>query len=389
MAAGEVAPAKILVVDDDASMRRLLRSVLSGTHAVYEASGGHEAVEMAATHGPDLVLLDIMMPGIDGYETCLRLRSVSCPHPPQVIMISAKSDAVEQRHAFEVGADDYLVKPIDIVSLRSRVELHLRLRESQAATLALQGQVDSHHQALAASSRERSEQVVAVQDVAVLALAKVAESRDNDTGAHIIRMRDYAQCLAKHLHVVGRYTSEIDQAFLSSLYRSAPLHDVGKVGIPDAVLLKPGRLTQPEFDVMKRHATIGADILQEVVHQSRDAKFLDMAEMIARFHHERWDGSGYPDGLKGEQIPLAARIVSVADVYDALTSERPYKEAWSPHRARDTIIADAGSHFDPTVVEAFVGCFEEIVAIQLAYSGHEPSANTALSILESHLLETT
>ena len=379
---------KILIVDDDVAIRRLFRKILEKSYEVLDVDNGQAAVEMAVDRQPDVVLLDINMPGMNGYETCQVLKSRFAELPPQVLMVSGHSSVKEQGRAFEAGADDYLIKPVDVAVLRSRVDLNLRLRQSQAVTNELQKQVDYHHEELKQSARERMERVIAVQDVTVLALAKVAESRDNETGQHIVRMRDYAHRIASELRNEGPYVDEIDTIFLADLFRSAPLHDIGKVGIPDSVLLKPGRLTPDEFEIMKRHATIGADILNDIVIQSNDAGFLAMASGIAGFHHERWDGQGYPAGLEGLEIPLPARIVSVADVYDALTSERPYKEAWSSTRARDTILNGAGTQFDPFVVEAFERCFDEILDIQASHSNSEPVCRGAMSFLEYDLLET-
>jgi len=372
----------ILVVDDDPIIRRLFFALLESNYSVREAACGEEAVEVARLWWPDLVLLDVMMPGIDGFETCRKLKTLPVKHPPAVIMVTGKSALSEQSKAFAVGADDYMIKPVDSAELHSRVELHFRLRESQLSTESLQQKVDSNHAALKRAARERIEQTIAVQDVAVFTLAKVAESRDNETGEHIERMREYSQLLGQELSSYGPYTSEINENFLDDLYRSTPLHDIGKVGIPDSILLKPGQLTREEFEVMKRHTAIGSDILHQAVTQLSGGGFLTMAATIAQSHHERWDGTGYPAGLAGEGIPLAARIVSVADVYDALTSRRPYKEAWSPARAKQTIDQAAGTQFDPVVVAAFDHRFEDIVCIQLANADRNPQNFGDTSILE-------
>ena len=377
---------KILIVDDDAAMRRLFDALLSPRHNVRVADSGEQAIELAESWQPDLVLLDIVMPGLSGYETLQQIKSLPS-RAPQVIMVSGKSAVAEQARAFECGADDYLIKPIDPAELRSRVQLHFRYRESQATTLALQTEVNSHHAALKKASQERMEQVVAVQDVAVRALAKVAESRDNETGEHIVRMRDYAHRLAIELRDNQTYHDVIDDTFLADLQRSAPLHDIGKVGIPDSILLKPGPLTKDEFEVMKRHSEIGAKILGDLVIESQHAGFLKMAARIARFHHERWDGTGYPIGISGQEIPLAARIVAVADVYDALTSERPYKSAWSPLRAKETIEEGAGTQFDPEIVSAFARCFDDFLKIQLAHADSQELVETALNLIEQDVLQ--
>jgi PAS domain S-box-containing protein len=224
-------------------------------------------------------------------------------------------------------------------------------------------------------------QLLATRDVSVFALAKLAESRDPETGEHLERMRTYSQLLAEHLSREGPYVDQIDENFLQDLFRSSPLHDIGKVAIPDAILLKPGRFTPEEFKVMQTHAAIGAETLESALRHSGDGGFLRMAAGIARWHHERFDGRGYPDGLAGLNIPLAARIVALADVYDALTSARVYKEGYDPRHARDMIIAASGTQFDPAVVDAFRVCYPDF----LRWQGIEPGllAELLLEALES------
>lgn len=358
---------KILIVDDDLAMRKLLCVVLSGQHDVGEAASGEEALETLSIWSPELILLDINMPGLDGYETCRRIKQMNLETHPQIIMVSGKSEKRELMEAFEAGADDYLIKPVDRTELHSRVDLHFRLRESYHRTQELQCSVNDHHHQLKMAADERMRDILHVQDIAVFTLAKVAESRDNETGQHIVRMREYAQRIALELQADSTYSAQIDSQFLADLYRSAPLHDIGKVGIPDAILLKPGRLTVEEMAVMKQHATIGADILLQAIEQSRVAGFLVMAEQIARHHHERWDGLGYPAELKEDAIPLAARIVAVADVFDALTSKRPYKDAFPNDEAKAMIVNGAGTQFDAAVVDAFLVCYEEIESIQATH----------------------
>ena len=218
-----------------------------------------------------------------------------------------------------------------------------------------------------AALQQKTQEVVSARDVAVYMLAKVAELRDEETGQHLERIRAYSQILALQLRKDPVFARFIDDEFLADLRNSSPLHDVGKVGIRDDILLKPGRFTAEEFEQMKRHTTIGTDVLKDAIGHKKNTEFLEMASLIARFHHERYDGTGYPTGLSGAAIPLAARIVAVADVYDALTSERSYKEAYTPETAKRMIEEEAGSHFDPTVVEAFRECFDEFVRVQLRY----------------------
>ena len=354
---------RILVVDDDRTSRALLMGLLGKTHQVVTAASGEDALVLAARQTPALVLLDIQMPGIDGYETCRRLRETLSRENVQIIMVSAVSSEEEQVRAFQAGADAYLVKPIDPPVLRSQVRLHFRLRAAMARVASAEPDSPAPDGKLARLVEERNRQIDAMQDVAVFALARLAESRDEDTGEHVLRVRDYCQALAEQLRQGSPYAREISEQFLSDLYRSTPLHDIGKVGISDAILFKPGRLTPEEFEIVKMHTVLGGRVLEDVVLHSESGSFLEMAVTIARHHHERFDGSGYPSGLKGEAIPLPARIVALADVFDALTSVRPYKPAYAADHARRLVCEDSGKHFDPVVVSAFKAVFTKFVDI--------------------------
>ena len=350
----------ILIVDDDATIRGLLRRLLEEEYRVAEASSGEQALAMLADSVPDLLLLDIMMPGIDGYETCRRIRSYPSNRGIQVVMVSSRSSREEQFRAYAVGADDYIVKPFDPQELCSRVRLHFRLRD--AMDVAQIGGYGVHLDSAGQSDGARARFLTHVHDVTVAALTKVAELRDTDTGGHLIRMRSYTQIVAEELGRDSPYADQIDEQFLDDLYRASPLHDIGKVGIADSLLRKPGRLTPDEFETMKQHTTIGADILDHVALGAPDAEFLGMAATVARFHHERFDGRGYPAGLCSTKIPLPARIVALADACDAITSLRPYKAPQLATTARDIIQKDAGSHFDPVVVNAFLRRFDTMVS---------------------------
>ncbi len=353
---------RILIVDDDPSFRRLLTRTLQNDYVLEEAGNGNEALGRIAALEPGLVLLDIVMPGIDGRETCRRVKA-SWPKT-RVIMVSARSSSQEQMRAFEAGADDYVVKPFDPPDFCARVRLHFQLREALAGAAAIRSEIESRNLLLRQEARRHTQDMIALQDIAVFTLAKVAESRDQEMGGHLSRMRAYSQILAEELARGEPYAAEIDARFLEDLYRSSPLHDIGKVGIPDSILLKPGPLTTDEFAVMQQHAVMGANILDEAVTRCPGGGFLEMAALIARYHHERFDGNGYPLGLSGRQIPLAARIVAVADVYDALTSVRPYKGAIAEQEAKMIVRRDSGRHFDPVVVEAFLRRFEDLVLVR-------------------------
>ncbi len=378
--------AKILIVDDDRDTRRLMAAILRRDYLLAEAASGEEALEKTPEFAPDIVLLDIMMPGIDGYETCRRIKSGPFGEPLQVIMVSAKSSREEQLHGYEAGADDYVIKPIDPAEFLSRVRLHCQLRDAGAEVSSIRTQLDSRSSELKQLAEERRQETLALQDVAIFTMAKVAEFRDKETGDHLFRMRSYSQMIAEQLGREGPYSEQIDEGFLNDLYRSSPLHDIGKIGISDKILLKPGRLTSEEFGKMQEHSVVGANILDEAVLNMKHGGFLAMAAIIARFHHERFDGTGYPAGLVGKEIPLPARIVAVADVFDALTSVRPYKTAWPPEKAKRTIQAGARSHFDPVVVEALGARYNDIVELCELHRDTPSVAVGAVSFREYELV---
>jgi putative two-component system response regulator len=347
----------ILVVDDLPENARLLRSFLHplgfNVDAVYN---GEDALAQVRRNPPDVILLDLMMPVMDGYEVCRRLKQeVKTRHIP-VIIITGLSDREANIRAVQAGADDFLIKPFDRVLLEARINTSLK-------TKMLQDQILANQRELERRVRERTRQLELTQQVAVFSLAKLAESRDHETGGHLHRIREYARVIAQEMSAMPGFSSQIDAAFIEELYLSCPLHDIGKVGIPDHILLKPGRLTPEEFSVMKNHSSIGGDTLLAADREAGSESFLAMGCDIAYYHHERWDGKGYPDSLRGEGIPLSARIVALADVYDALSSKRPYKAPFDHCKAREILIAGRGNHFDPAVVEAFTRSekqFEEI-----------------------------
>ncbi|HEX4148687.1 MAG TPA: HD domain-containing phosphohydrolase [Pirellulales bacterium] len=312
-----------------------------------------------------MAFVDIRMPpGWDGVETVRRIWEVDSAL--QIVFCTAYTDRSWEETVAELGLTDRFVilkKPFDNIEVR-------QLAVAMTVKWDLERQVRQQVANLERTVAERTFAVTATRDLSVFALAKLAESRDPETGEHLERIRGYCQLLAQQLRRVGPYVQVIDESFLSDLYRSSPLHDIGKVGIPDAILLKPDRLTPDEFEVMKQHVEIGANALETVVRQSRHGSFLEMATDIARCHHERFNGTGYPLGLKGHDIPLAARIVALADVYDALTSARVYKKAIRSDVAREMILAEDGRHFDPAVVEAFRTCYEDFLKLQKSMDDH-------------------
>jgi response regulator RpfG family c-di-GMP phosphodiesterase len=324
---------------------------------------GEECLEKLPQFNPELVLLDIMMPGIDGYETCRRIKQSSFGDFTQVVLVSGKASTAERLQGYEVGADDYVVKPFDHDELLAKIEVQFRLRKTLSDLWEANAKIQQFNTELEQLVQQLTAEVVDTRDVAIFALAKLAESRDPETGEHLDRIRNYSRLLAEELGREGPYADLIDQEFIEDIYRSSPLHDIGKVGIPDAILLKPGRLTREEFQTMKGHSAIGAEALRQAVERSTCGGFLSMAIDIARYHHERFNGSGYPDGLAGPDIPLSARIVALADVYDALTSARVYKAAYDPDVAKNMIEAEEGEHFDPAVVEAFRARYDDFARV--------------------------
>ena len=294
---------RILVVDDNVDNLQILEESLCDAFEVKCATSGAEALCIAAEFHPNVVLLDLMMPGLDGRGTCRLLRAQPELRNAKIVMVSARSDIAERLAAYEAGAVDYIAKPFDSREILAKVGTWTDMIRKQ--------EVESIWEDLEQTRNGIGQ-----------ALTSLVEFRDTETGDHLIRMRWYSQLLAEQLAIAGPYAEQIDETFLRTLYCASPLHDVGKVAIDDAVLRKPGRLTISEFEIIKRHTIVGSDILSRAATDMRGAEYLDMAIAVARHHHERFDGSGYPDGLAGQAIPLAVHIVSVADVFDALTSKQ-------------------------------------------------------------------
>lgn len=357
--------ARILIVDDDPGTRRFLSGVLSRGFVVQEACSGTESLQQAAVWQPDVVTMDVTMPEMGGLEACRLLKSAYSHVPPAVIVVSASAGSDDLYRAFESGADDFLAKPVDSLELLSRIQLHVQVRTA-LANMTNVAALDAASRATT-TGESGARPVAASQDVAAFTLAKLAETRENETAPHLARLRDYATRLMVQLQQSMSADRPLSEEFVADVGRSCPLHDIGKVGIPASILAKPGRLTAREFDIMKRHTEVGAHVIDWTARYARTGSFLAVASDIARWHHERWDGTGYPDGLLGETIPLAARIVAVADVFEALTSPRPYRLAWSPHDARQYIETHAGVRFDPTIVKSFSQCFDTMVEIHRQY----------------------
>ena len=321
--------ARILVVDDEPANLKVIREVLANDYRLSFAKSGELALQLIENEPPKLILLDIMMPDMSGFEVCKVLKAnPKTAHIP-VIFVTALSHEQDESEGFALGAVDYITKPISPAIVRARVKNHLSLVQAEQLQLA---HIDL-----------------------IQRLGRAAEYKDTDTGEHIARMSRYSKVLAL-AYGMSEYEAE-------QLKQAAPMHDVGKIGIPDSVLLKPGRLNENEYEHMKQHALIGAKILE-----NSTSPLLQLAHKLALEHHEKWDGTGYPYGLKGEEISIEGRIVTIADVFDALTSKRPYKKAWSVEEALDLLKDEAGKHFDPLLVDLFIGQIDSIIEIKNTYT---------------------
>ncbi len=339
----------ILVVDDTPTNLALMGALLDMHYHVVTAADGYEALRRLETAPlPDLILLDVMMPGMDGYDTCQAIKAQPTTRDIPVIFLTARVDTQDEARGFQLGAVDYITKPISPPLVLARVRTHLQLKAS-ADFLRDKASYLEHE------VQRRTAELAAIQDVTIHAMASLAETRDNETGQHLRRTQHYVRTLAEALRQHPRFCALLTDQYIATLFKSAPLHDIGKVGIPDRILLKPGPFAPDEFEVMKTHTTLGRDAIEQAERQlGTPVAFLQTAKDIAYGHQEKWDGSGYPRGLRGEDIPLPARLMAVADVYDALITRRVYKPPM-PHEAAVQLIAQGrGTHFDPDVVDAFL-----------------------------------
>ncbi|QBF81469.1 response regulator [Shewanella maritima] len=331
----------ILIVDDVADNIHLLTDVLGDEYTIKASLNGTTALKICQQPSkPDLILLDVMMPEVDGHEVCRKLKADPTTKSIPIIFITANSEVSDETLGLSLGAVDYITKPISPAIVKSRVRTHLALYDQ---TRVLNKKV-----------LERTKALTQTQTKIIERLGKAAEYKDNETGMHVIRMSHYAHILA--------IASGMDALEADLLKQAAPMHDIGKIGIPDHILCKPGRLTDDERVEMQKHAEIGADIIGD-----DDSELLKLAKTVAISHHEKWDGSGYPNGLSGNDIPLCARIVAIADVFDALTSERPYKKPWSIEQATVFLQEQSGKHFDPYLVPLFLNNLEEVIAIKSTF----------------------
>ena len=356
----------VLIVDDTPENITLMNGLLKDRYRTRIATNGTRALAAAQlAPKPDLVLLDVMMPDMDGYEVCRRLKADAATAGIPVIFLTAKSEVEDEQRGFDTGAVDYITKPISPPIVLARVQTQLALK---AAADFLRDK----NAFLESEVARRTREVQVVQDVTIMAMASLAETRDNETGNHIRRTQNYVRALARRLQSNARFAPQLTDATIDMLYKSAPLHDIGKVGVPDAILLKPGKLTPEEFEVMKRHTVLGRDAIvaaENLIDQP--STFLRTAREIAHYHQEKWDGSGYPDGLSGEAIPVSARLMALADVYDALISRRVYKPPF-PHEKAVAIISEGrGRHFDPDMTDAFLAIADQFRDIAERYADSE------------------
>lgn len=334
----------VLVVDDVPENIEILRTILQPQYKVKAARTGERAMKIArSTPQPDMILLDVVMPDMDGYEVCRKLKIDPATAEIPVVFVTAKNTDEDETQGLEAGAVDYITKPVRPAIVKARVSTHLALRDQ------------THH--LEELVMQRTMELQNTRLELIRCLGQAAEYKDNETGLHVIRMSHYARIIAQRL--------DRENEWIQLVFQAAPMHDVGKIGIPDSILSKPGKLTDDEWVIMRKHPEYGAEIIGN--HPSR---LLSMAREIALTHHEKWDGSGYPYGLVGENIPLSGRIVAIADVFDALTSERPYKRAWAVEDAVELIRDNAGKHFDPQLVSIFLEELESFLEIKTMYAEH-------------------
>jgi len=352
--------ATILLVDDQAQNIELLEAYLSPWgYATRTASNGEEALAILAGERIDLVLLDVMMPVMDGFEVARRIRADPALRLLPIVLVTALRDAEDRVKGIDAGCDDFISKPFDKSEILARIRSLLKVKAYNDLLENYRKELETEVAARTEDLRLALERIKAASLETVYRLSVASEYRDVDTGAHIQRVSRYATAVARRLG--------LDESTVESILHAAPMHDLGKIGIPDQILLKPGRLSDEEFEIMKRHTVIGAKILE-----GSKAEYLSVGETISMCHHEKWDGSGYPNGLKGKEIPITARITAIADVFDALTSKRPYKEPFSVEESMDIIRDGRGIHFDPEVVDAFFAIEDALLDIR-SQCGDEPS----------------
>ncbi len=360
----ELTGCSVLVVDDTKLNLDILVNILGEQYTISVALNGENALRQVQENTPDLILLDIMMPGIDGVEVLRRIKEDSNYSEIPVLMLTAFSEAEQKSKCFALGAVDYIQKPFDVNELQARVKTHLSLAVARR-------KLKLHNQNLEILIEKRTKELLATQQATIESMAALAEYRDPETGLHINRVKGYVEQLALEIRSRGLFTEILDSSTIDLLVRSAPLHDIGKVGVRDEILLKAGPLTDEEFNEMKKHTEYGAQVIESVQKKVGAMPFLNFAREMAYFHHEKWNGKGYPVGLCGHNIPLSARIMALSDVYDALISRRVYKPPLPHSKAVGIIAEEAGVSFDPEIVQVFLGLADTFREIALQFSESE------------------
>lgn len=346
----------IMIVEDTEMNIDILVEALQEEYELIIAINGLEAIELIEEQKPDLILLDIMMPEMDGYEVLKKLKENSDLNHIPIILLSAITDSDSKTKGFSLGAVDYVTKPFEIVEVKARVKTQLRLEEARLA-------LESQNNVLEEKVKERTQLIERTNSATIYCLAALAETRDPETGQHIKRTQEYIRELALELRKNKEYDNILTDEYIELLYKSAPLHDIGKVGVKDSILLKPGKLTEEEFDEMKKHTIYGGESLMVGIKELGEESFLTLAKEIALTHHEKWDGSGYPNGLSKKEIPISGRLMALSDVYDALISKRVYKGAFTHEESKNIILESKGTHFDPDIVEAFIKVEDKFIEI--------------------------
>jgi len=348
----------VLVVDDDVSNLYVIMEALKDQYVVVTATNGTRALNKAiAAPLPDIILLDVMMPDISGYDVCTKLKGNEATRGVPVIFVTALSEIGDETKGLELGAVDYITKPINPSLVKARVRNQLELKR--------------HRDRLEAMVRERTKELVLTQQATIEMLADLAETRDPETGCHIKRTQEYVCALAHAARQLSDLELFMDDESIDMLYHSAVLHDIGKVGVPDAILNKEGKLSKEEFSMMKEHCIIGYKAMLGAQRKLGENSFLRLAGEIALTHHERWNGTGYPRGLSGAEIPISGRIVAVADVYDALVCQRIYKPPFTHKEAVNIIVGESGKQFDPRFVKAFLAIESQIEKISVEYADYK------------------
>ncbi len=352
----------IMVVDDNPDNLNVVADLLSAHYSIRAVPSGYRALELLEQNSlPDLILLDVMMPGMDGYQVLKRIKDMPAARDIPIIFLTALDSTRDEEMGLDAGAVDYITKPIRPSILMARVKTHLELKE-------VRDHLNKQNDDLEGEVSRRMAENEQIKNVGIRALARLAETRDKETGRHILRTSLYVRTLAKILQKMPMFQLELTDKAIDLIANSTPLHDIGKVGIPDHILQKPGKLTDEEWDIMKTHAELGARAIEMAEKDSEiSLSFFQVGKDIAHWHHEKWDGSGYPDGLKWNEIPLSAKLMAIADVFDALVSARVYKEAFGFDKAKEIMTAGRGNHFDPVLLDAFLAHYDEFVAIATHY----------------------